>query len=115
MAEDKTKRISAKSIVEDLKAGLTDSELIEKYGLTSQGLQDLFSQLVQAKLATQAYFDKRAALHAGRKPPAEDVQTCAYCGYSSAEEFQVCPRCEQDKSGWLDTMELTKMLDGSFE
>jgi len=107
------RKISAKSIMEDLKAGMADSDLMEKYKLSFQGLQDLFSKLVQANLATDAYFSKRAMKQASRPLEKEKNPTCPYCGYSAAEKFVRCPRCGQDTTEWLDTVELTKIL--SFE
>jgi rubrerythrin len=108
------KKISAKAIMADLKAELPDSELMEKYGISFQGLQDLFAKLIQAGLATRAYFEKRSMKQIeGRKE--EPVRTCPYCGYSSMDQFKECPRCHQDVSEWLDTVELTKMLTKPFE
>lgn len=98
----------------DLKAGLSDSELIKKYEISFQGLQDLFQKLIEAGLASQSYFDKRALkLMSDHKE--EPARTCPYCGYSAAEQFKQCPRCKQNVSEWLDTVELTKILTGSFE
>jgi lipopolysaccharide biosynthesis regulator YciM len=109
------KKISAKAIMVDLKAGLSDSQLMTKYGLSFQGLQDLFSKLVNAGLATKAYFEKRALQHAGSPQMSKKVKTCPYCGFSSEESFVKCPRCKQDTTEWLDTVELTKILTGSFD
>jgi hypothetical protein len=109
------KKISAKAIMVDLKAGLPDAELIKKYGLSFQGLQDLFEKLIEAGLATRAYFDKRALKQLGGRKEEAQKRTCPYCGFSSAEQFKECPRCHQDVSEWLDTVELTKILTGSFE
>lgn len=110
-----TKKISAKAIMSDLNAGLSDSELMHKYGISFQGLQDLFSKLVEAKLATQAYFQKRAMAQATLRAKEDRGRTCPYCGFSSGQEFTKCPRCGQDVTEWLDTVELTKILTGSFE
>ncbi|MFH1116202.1 MAG: hypothetical protein V1792_20005 [Pseudomonadota bacterium] len=107
-------KINAKAIMQDLKNGSTDAEVMEKYGLSFQGLQALFSKLVEAKLATQAYFDKRAVRQLGT-PRTSDVTTCPYCGFSADRNFDRCPRCNQDTSEWLDTVELTKILTGSFD
>lgn len=108
------KKISAKSIVADLKSGSTDQDLMDKYGLSFQELQELFTQLVKAKLASQAYFNKRAVDQAQNKPKIQSEEaTCPYCGYSESKDFKICPRCDQDVSEWLDTQELTKMLQGS--
>ncbi len=99
----------------DLKAGMSDTELMEKYRISFQGLQDLFGKLVDAKLATRAYFDNRARKQVGHLKKEETTRTCSYCGFSSTDDFSRCPRCHNDVSDWLDTMELTKILTGSFE
>jgi len=108
-----TKKISAKAIMADLKANLSDGQLMEKYGLSFQGLQDLFAKLIQAKLATETYFQKRAMKQTVRPVASETGTSCPYCGYQGLESFTHCPRCKQDISEWLDTVELTKIL--SFE
>lgn len=109
------KKINAKAIMTDLKDGLSDGQLMEKYGLSFQGLQDLFSKLTEAKLATPAYFEKRAMKQTKGSAEGNDPTTCPYCGYSSDASFDRCPQCNQDTSEWLDTVELTKILTGSFE
>ena len=109
------KKINAKAIMTDLKEGMTDTQLMEKYGLSFHGLQDLFSKLVHAGLATQTYFEKRALKQVSSRPPNEEPTTCPYCGYRAAEKFARCPRCKQDTTEWLDTVELTKILTGSFD
>jgi hypothetical protein len=45
--------IIAKDVVEDLKAGMTDGELMEKYRLTTKGLSSLFRKLVEAGLMSR--------------------------------------------------------------
>ena len=104
------KKISAKAITQDLKAGLTDAELMKKYGLSFQGLQDLFSKLTAARIATPDYFNKRAMRQAQVRSQPSKARVCPYCGYSSKETLVRCPRCGQDASEWLDTVELTKIL-----
>lgn len=116
MPEQKTtKKINAKAIMTDLKDGLTDAQLMEKYDLSFQGLQELFSKLVAAKLATQAYFAQRAMGQRVAPTKKEETTTCPYCGYTATARFETCPRCKQDTSEWLDTVELTKILGKSFE
>jgi hypothetical protein len=109
------KKISAKAIMTDLKAGLTDAELMEKYGISFAALQDLFSKLIEAGLATQAYFNKRALRDMGVKQKDETVRICPHCGYSSKQGFTICPRCDMEVSEWLNTSELTDILTGSFK
>jgi rubrerythrin len=108
-------KISAKAVLTDLKEGKSDNELMEKYGLSFQRLQELFQQLVKAKLASQEYFSQRALAQSGNKPKADATEgLCPYCGYVGDEDFNECPRCGQNKAEWLDTAELTKILDGSL-
>jgi rubrerythrin len=105
------KKISAKAIMIDLKEGLSDAQLMEKYGVSFQALQDLLSKLVGANLVTQSYLDNRAVKQTGAKPVEKaKEEACPYCGYSAPDKFTKCPRCNQDTSEWLDTVELTKML-----
>jgi hypothetical protein len=44
--------IRAKEVLEDIKAGMSDSALMEKYRLSSTGLEDLYRQLAAASLLT---------------------------------------------------------------
>jgi len=106
------KKISARSIMMDLKTGLSDRELMDRYGLSFQGLQTVFTQLIAANLATEGYFEKRAVKQAGARPTEEKAGTCPYCGHTMPEGTKRCPRCGQDADEWLDTVELTKILEG---
>lgn len=99
----------------DLKAEMSDTQLMEKYEISFQGLQDLFGKLIEAKLATHTYLDKRAGKQIGLLNKPDTARTCPYCGFSSANSFKRCPRCHNDVDDWLDTVELTKILTGSFE
>lgn len=104
------KKISAKAITQDLKGGMTDADLMKKYGLSFQALQDLFAKLTAAKIASPDYFTRRAMKQAKVKSEPAKARICPYCGYSSKELVTRCPRCDQDASEWLDTVELTKIL-----
>jgi len=42
------RKISARDFIEDIRGGLTDSELMDKYKLTALGLQSAFTKLVDA-------------------------------------------------------------------
>jgi hypothetical protein len=61
LAEEK-KKISAKEVVGDIRAGATDDFLMKKYGISEKALQGLFLKLVAAKFLTQADLDRRASL-----------------------------------------------------
>ena len=55
--------INAKDIVNDIHKGLTDLQLMSKYGLSLKGLQSVFTKLVQAKaILPQDLFDRAPVL-----------------------------------------------------
>ena len=51
--------IRAKAALHDIRAGLDDFELMEKYKLTDKGLQSLFRKLIGAGLLSPAELDDR--------------------------------------------------------
>jgi|WetSurMetagenome_2_1015567.scaffolds.fasta_scaffold383259_1 hypothetical protein len=51
------KHIQAKEIVADIRNGLSDSDIMQKYGLTETGLQKLFRSLLDKKWLTPAEFE----------------------------------------------------------
>jgi hypothetical protein len=48
------KIIQARDIVRDIRSGMTDAELMEKYGLSAKGLESAFQKLVQGRIVTVA-------------------------------------------------------------
>jgi hypothetical protein len=58
--------IKAKDMVNDIRAGLTNLELMEKYQLSSKGLQSIFTKLIEAKAVQDGELG-------GRVPLAEDT------------------------------------------
>jgi len=42
--------IDAKKIVSDIRAGMNDAELMEKYGLSAKGLESAFTKLINSRL-----------------------------------------------------------------
>ncbi|MCA1959571.1 MAG: hypothetical protein LDL33_02150 [Desulfomonile sp.] len=51
--------VNAKEVVRDVRAGMDDTGLIEKYGLSPEWLPIMFSKLVDAGLITRAELDQR--------------------------------------------------------
>jgi hypothetical protein len=108
------KKLSAKEILADTRAGATDDFLMKKYGLTEKGIQSLFKKLVDAKIMTQSELDQRASLDIEEvyevsveeaeeetkpapskktSPRADGVSTCPACGFSQGTAFDECPGC----------------------
>ncbi len=54
--------VKAKDIVNDIRGGVTDRELMEKYNLSSKGLQSVFKKLVAAKAVRPAELYDRAPI-----------------------------------------------------
>lgn len=52
-------RVKAAEAVRDIRSGMSDAELMEKYSLSSKGLESLFRKLVQAGEIMQAELDQR--------------------------------------------------------
>ncbi|MCA1961789.1 MAG: PilZ domain-containing protein [Desulfomonile sp.] len=58
-----TKRtIKAKDIVTDIRSGMTDSELMDKYQLSAKGLESLFKKILDAKIMTVSEIYGRISL-----------------------------------------------------
>jgi hypothetical protein len=85
------RKIDAREALKDIRQGMTDEELMEKYSLSAQGLQSLFHKLVEAGLITQYELDDRAPF--GTRTVALDIFRCPSCGMPQFEKFDVCPQC----------------------
>ena len=104
--------ITAADAVAKIKAGMTDSELMDTYRLSSKGLQDLFDKLVKAKLISRDEIDRRMPtmdqtvdlrgmlddlkldeLSHELDEETSAVWTCPSCGISRDTEYEVCPEC----------------------
>ena len=48
------KKISAKEAVDDIKAGMSDDEIMKKYEISAKGLQSLLDKLLKANLLSRA-------------------------------------------------------------
>jgi hypothetical protein len=56
-------KIKARDAVRDIRSGMTDTGLMEKYGLSAKGLQSLFLKLLEAKAITHAEMNQRRAVY----------------------------------------------------
>lgn len=53
------RRLSAKEVLRDIRAGMDDAGLMEKYRLAPEGLQSVFRKLVEAGAISQSQLDQR--------------------------------------------------------
>jgi hypothetical protein len=55
------KQISAKEVLQDIKSGLSDEELMTKFGLSLDSLESLFKQMMDAGILNKRMLDNRTA------------------------------------------------------
>jgi PilZ domain len=60
------KRIDSKEVIDDIRAGLTDMQLMEKYRLSSTGLEDVFVKLVAVRVMNECELRNRGPLRQER-------------------------------------------------
>lgn len=85
------RKITAKEILADLRSGLDDPALMNKYNLSSEGLQSLFKKMLKAGVVTREDLDSRAPLL--EKTVELGLFICPACGNIEHSEFQTCPKC----------------------
>ncbi len=83
-------KISAKELISDIRAGMDDSALMKKHGLSVQGLQSAFNKLVEAKALKQSDLDNRVPL---AEKTVDIAWKCPACGKPQMREFDECPDC----------------------
>ena len=84
--------VNAKEVLEDIRAGMDNAALGEKYKLSEAGLESLFKKLVKAGLLKQSDMDKRFPGQA----PGAIAWKCPACGATSPQVWDSCPRCGVD-------------------
>jgi len=93
------RKIRAKKILQDVRAGLDDNQLIEKYEITARTLQYVFRKLVQAGLMTDLEYYERSKLtesdvfRAFSEEP-DAVLRCPDCGEPLPEHGGDCMFCQ---------------------
>jgi hypothetical protein len=84
------RKIKAKDIVNDIRKGLTDCQLMTTYGLSMKGLQGVFTKLVQAKaIMPQELFNRAPVL-------ADDSVTVESIRMGPREKIEVTIRVSDD-------------------
>src|SRR5208282_3884172 len=94
-------KISAKELMSDLQAGMTDSTIMEKYGLSAQGLQSAFTKLLNNGLLKQSQLDARASTSkrtpAGPVTSARESDADTKSGVNQTDDLLFCPTCGQKR------------------
>lgn len=88
------KKISAKELAGDIRRGVDDRSLMEKYAVTQDKLHKLLDTLVEMGAVTRADLDRRNLLQDdSSKPGSEQAWKCPACGFGQAEPLDECPKC----------------------
>jgi hypothetical protein len=85
------RKITARDILNDVKAGMSDPALMAKYNLSAQGLDGVFRKLVAGKHLTQRELDDRTPF--SERTVDVGIYICPACGHMPGQEFSTCPRC----------------------
>ncbi len=84
------RQLNAREILQDIRSGMDDTPLMEKYNLSAQGLHSAFNKLIAAGVLKRAELDQRT------RPSAEAAKTawkCPACGKPQFREDEECPDC----------------------
>jgi ankyrin repeat protein len=93
------RRISAKELINDMRAGIADSGLSEKHRISPEGLQFMMRRLVDAGLITSLELSERSSLTESRTRR-ESVEKrdpgfrCHICRSTIPRELDECPYCD---------------------
>jgi hypothetical protein len=87
---------------------MTDSALMDKYKLSSTGLQSLFKKLIDAGLLKQSEIDDRMPL--SQKTVDILLFRCPACGMPQFNEFHECPQCGIIVSNFMSHTSASNLL-----
>jgi hypothetical protein len=83
--------INVREVLADIKAGLSDVQLMEKYHLSRQGCDSLFRQMLEAGHIEQGEIDKRLMTMSTKI--VDMAYHCPSCGLPQEHDFEECPQC----------------------
>jgi rubrerythrin len=106
--------VQVQAAVQDIRAGISDAELMQKYRLSAKGLQALFDHLITVSAINPSELRMRDPLgeetvdvvqvihkldqhHDGvAQESAEMPRTCIACGAPQTAEYEKCPVCGEN-------------------
>lgn len=105
------KTVSAKAVVADIKAGMTDEQLMAKYQLSVNGLQSLVEKLLKAGLISQADIGQRAASVEQAVELAQERTDAEHAAPDSTDVLKALDsRTEESASGAKDGINLQHLF-----
>jgi hypothetical protein len=89
------RKISVEEFTNDVLAGMTDAELMQKYRISRKHLEAMFAKLLQRGELQAA--DLTDATQRGLEPTLELAATCPHCGALNLFGTGLCPECGQSR------------------
>jgi hypothetical protein len=105
--------VDAKEILDDIKAGMDSTALMEKYQLSKKGLQSLFKKLMDAGVLKP----KKREPEKSTPAPEEAVAStwkCPICGNPQTTQYSQCPQCSVIAARFQENIATTQQL-GAIE
>lgn len=87
-------KLGAKAVLQDLRSGMDDSDMMKKYNLSETGLHRLYDKLVDKGLAQESELRRRGS---PSKKLATKTAKCPACGKQHASQLSSCPECGFDR------------------
>lgn len=84
------KKINAKELLSDIRAGMDDESLMSKYGLSNRGVLLAMNRLIWAGLMLPSELVERRSL---AKTVYMPVFKCSLCNDIQFSKQEKCPRC----------------------
>jgi len=84
------KRIRGREILKDIRAGIDDVGLMEKYGLSARGILQLMGKLVSQGLLSPSELAARRSL---AKTVYFPIFKCPKCNEVHYTKSEICPKC----------------------
>ena len=90
-------QVKAKDVLRDIRAGMSDKNIMEKYRLSEMGLASLFKKLKKQGLIRRSDVGRGKPADSPPQPPTElikkDPWRCPACGSEFDDQFDECPQC----------------------
>jgi hypothetical protein len=102
--------VDAKEILDDIKAGMDSTALMEKYQLSEKGLQSLFKKLKDAGVLKPKKGGPEKAASAPEKAVA-NAWKCPICGNPQTTQYNKCPECSVIAARFQDDIATTQQLE----
>jgi flagellar biosynthesis GTPase FlhF len=84
------RQLSSREILQDIRSGMDDTALMEKYGLSARELQEAFKKIIAAGELKQDELDSRGS---AAERNINTTWKCPACEKEQPREFDECPVC----------------------